>query len=127
MPLPNASPSIKISNTQPPINSDNEILEPSEEEPRDFDKTSNTIIDIQTLTLQKSLLNEHLGTPKDIKNIRVQFSVLKRRAMCELSSLNEKISLLSENLEKAVNDMKVQHRNVDLLHQNIKVLQNELI
>ena len=55
MPLPNASPSIKISNTQPPINSDNEILEPSEEEPRDFDKTSNTIIVIQTLTLQKSL------------------------------------------------------------------------
>ena len=57
----------------------------------------------------------------------MQFSVLKRHVMCELSSLNKKISLLSENLEKAVNDMKVQHRNVDLLHQNIKVLQNELI
>ena len=53
--LPNASPSIKISNTQPPINSDNEILEPSEEEPRNFDKASNTIIVIQTLTLQKPL------------------------------------------------------------------------
>ena len=55
VPLPNANPSIKISNTQLPINSDNEILEPSEEEPRDFDKASNTIIVIQTLTLQKSL------------------------------------------------------------------------
>ena len=51
VPLPNASPSIEISNTQPPITSDNEILEPSEEKPRDFDKTSNTIIDIQTPTL----------------------------------------------------------------------------
>ena len=57
----------------------------------------------------------------------MQFSILKRHVMFELSSLNKKISLLSENLEKAVNDMKVQHRNVDLLHQNIKVLQNELI
>ena len=46
--------------------------------------------------------------------------------MCELSSLNQKISLLSENLEKAVNDMKVQNRNADLLHENIKILQNEL-
>ena len=46
VPLPNASPSIEISNAQPPITSDNEIVEPSEEEPRDFDKTSNTIIDI---------------------------------------------------------------------------------
>ena len=46
--------------------------------------------------------------------------------MCELSSLNQKISSLSENLEKAVNDMKVQNRNVDLLHENIKVLQNKL-
>ena len=27
---------------------------------------------------------------------------------------------------KAVNDMKVQDRNVDLLHENIKILQNEL-
>ena len=53
-PSPNASPSIEISNTQPSFASDNEILEPSEKEPRDFDKTSNTIIDIQTLTLQKS-------------------------------------------------------------------------
>ena len=46
--------------------------------------------------------------------------------MCELSSLNHKTSSLSENLEKAVNDMKVQDRNVDLLHENIKILQNEL-
>ena len=46
--------------------------------------------------------------------------------MCELSSLNQKISSLSENLEKAVNDMKVQNRNADLLHENIKILQNEL-
>ena len=46
--------------------------------------------------------------------------------MCELSSLNQKISSLSENIEKAVNDMKVQDRNVDLLHENIKILQNEL-
>ena len=46
--------------------------------------------------------------------------------MCELLSLNEKISSLSENLEKVVNDMKVQDRNVDLLHENIKILQNEL-
>ena len=55
VPLPNASPSIEISNTQYPITSDNEILEPSKEGPRDFDKTSNTIIDIQTPTLQSSL------------------------------------------------------------------------
>ena len=46
--------------------------------------------------------------------------------MCELLSLNQKISSLSENLEKMGNDMKVQIRNVDLLHENNKVLQNEL-
>ena len=46
--------------------------------------------------------------------------------MCELSSLNQKISSISENLEKAVNDMKVQNRNVNLLRENIKILQNEL-
>ena len=46
--------------------------------------------------------------------------------MCEFSALNQKISLLSENVEKTVNDMKVQDRNVDLLHENIKFLQNEL-
>ena len=80
----------------------------------------------QTLTLQKSLSYENLGTPQDIRNIRVQFSVLKSHVMCELSSLNQKISSLSENLEKAVNDMKVQDRNVDLLHENVKILQNEL-
>ena len=77
VPLPKASPSIEISNTQPPITSDNGILEPSEEEPRDFDKFSNTDIDMQTPTLQKSLSYENLGTPQDIINIRVQFSVLK--------------------------------------------------
>ena len=76
-PSPNASPSIEISNTQLSFASDNEILEPSEEEPRDFDKNSNTIIDIQTLTLQKSLSYEYLGAPQDIRNVRVQFSVLK--------------------------------------------------
>ena len=46
--------------------------------------------------------------------------------MCELPSLNQKISSLYENLEKAVNDTKVQNRNVDLLHENFKILQNEL-
>ena len=46
--------------------------------------------------------------------------------MCDLPSLNQQISSLYENLEKAVNDMKVQNRNVDLLHENIKILQNEL-
>ena len=56
----------------------------------------------------------------------MQFSVLKSHVMCELSSLNQKISSLSENLEKAVNDMKVQDRNVDLLQENVKILQNEL-
>ena len=34
--------------------------------------------------------------------------------MCELSSLNQKISSISENLEKAVNDMKVQNRNASI-------------
>ena len=115
-----------IFNTQPPITSNNEILEPSEEEPRDFDKTSNTIIDIQTPTLQKSLSYENLGTPQDIRNIRVQFSVLKNHVMCGLLSLNQKISSMSKYLEKAVNDMKVQDRNFDLLHENMKILQNEL-
>ena len=125
-PSPNASPSIEISNTQLSFASDNEILEPSEEEPRDFDKTSNTIIDIQTPTLQKSLSYENLGTPQDIRNIRVQFSVLKSHVMCELSSLNQKINLPSRNVEEAVSDMKVQNRNVGLFHENIKILQNEL-
>ena len=113
VPLPNASPSIEISTTQPPITSDNEILEPSEEEPWDFDKTSNTVTDIQTPTVQKSLSYENLGTPQDIRNIKVQFSVFKSHVMCEISSFNQKISSLSENLEKAVNDMKNQDRNVD--------------
>ena len=39
---------------------------------------------------------------------------------CEFSALNQKISSLSENLEKAVND------NVDLLHENITILEKEL-
>ena len=56
----------------------------------------------------------------------MQFSVLKIQVMCELSSLNQKISSISENLEKAVNDIKVQNRNVNLLRENIKILQNEL-
>ena len=46
--------------------------------------------------------------------------------MCELSSLNQKINLLSRNVEEAVSDMKVQNRNVGLFHENIKILQNEL-
>ena len=37
VPLPNASPFIEISNTQSAITSDNEILEPSEEERWDLD------------------------------------------------------------------------------------------
>ena len=45
--------------------------------------------------------------------------------MCDISAPNQKISSLSENLEKAVND-KVQNRSVDLLHKNIKALQSEL-
>ena len=40
--------------------------------------------------------------------------------------LNQKISSLSKNLEKAVHDMKVQDRNVDLLQENVKILQKEL-
>ena len=46
--------------------------------------------------------------------------------MCEFSALNQKISSLFKNVEKAVNDMKVQNKNADLLHENIKILQNEL-
>ena len=45
--------------------------------------------------------------------------------MCEFSALNQKISSLFKNVEKAVNDMKVQNKNADLLHENIKILQNE--
>ena len=56
----------------------------------------------------------------------MQFSVLKSHVKCKLSSLNQKISSLSENLEKVVNDMKVQGRNVGFLDENIKILQNEL-
>ena len=46
--------------------------------------------------------------------------------MCEFSSLNQKTRSLSKNLEKTVNDMKVQNIKVDLLHENIKILRNEL-
>ena len=46
--------------------------------------------------------------------------------MCEFSQLNQKICSLSKNLEKVVNYVKVQNRNVDLLHENIRILQNEL-
>ena len=107
VPLTIASPSIKISETQPNI-SDNEILEPSEEESRDFDKTpSNAIIGVQIPTLQKSLSYENSRTLEDIRKIRAQFSVLKSNVMCEFLSLNRKNCLPSVNLEKVVNDMKV--------------------
>ena len=47
--------------------------------------------------------------------------------ICEFLGLNQKISSLSESLEKAVNDNKVQNRNVDFfLHENLEILQNEL-
>ena len=45
--------------------------------------------------------------------------------MCELLSLNRKISSLSENLEKEITDMTVRNTKVDLIHENIKILQNE--
>ena len=85
---------------------------------------------IYTLTkkppaLKKSLSCENLGATKDIRNIRAQFSGLKSYVMCEFSLLNQKISLLSENLEKAVNDMKVQNRNVDLLHKPKRMKLNQ--
>ena len=98
-----------------------------EKEYRDFSKTpSNAINDIQTPTLQKSLSSESLETPQDIRNIRAQFSVLKNHVLCEFLALNQKISSLCENLEKAVNDRRVQNRSVYLLHENFKILQNEL-
>ena len=106
VPLTIASPSIKISETQPNI-SDNGILEPSEEETRDFDKTpSNATIGIQIPTLQKSLSYENSRILEDIRNIGAQFSVLKSN-VCEFLSLNQKNCLPSVNLEKVVNDMKV--------------------
>ena len=46
--------------------------------------------------------------------------------MCEFSALNQKFSSLFKNVEKAVNDMKIQNKNADHLHENIKILQNEL-
>ena len=44
--------------------------------------------------------------------------------MCEFSALNQKTSSLAENLEKAVNNMKTHNKNVNLLHKNIKTLEN---
>ena len=46
--------------------------------------------------------------------------------MCQFSAFNQKISWLSENVAEAVHDMEVQNRNVNLLNENIKILQNEL-
>ena len=78
----------EISKTQPNI-SNNEIPEHLEQRFRDIDKTpSNAIIDIQTLTLQNSLLSGNLETPQDIRNIRLQFFVLKSYVMCEFSALS---------------------------------------
>ena len=65
------------------------LLQPLEEECRDFDKIPlNAIVDIQILTLQKSLSSENLETPQDIRNIRAQCFVLKSYVMCEFSALN---------------------------------------
>ena len=65
--------------------------------------------------------------PQDIRNIGTQFSLLKSNVMRELSVLNQKIYLLSENLEKTLNYMKFLNRNVYLLHENIKILQNDSV
>ena len=46
--------------------------------------------------------------------------------ICEFLSLNQKISSLFENLEKAVNNMKVQNRNVNRLYENIKILLSQI-
>lgn len=46
--------------------------------------------------------------------------------MCEFLALNQKINLLSENIDKAVKHMKVRNRNVDFFHEDNKILQNEL-
>ena len=95
---------------------------------RDFDKTpSDEITDIQTPTLEKSLSFENLETPQDIRNIRVQLSILKSHVIYEFPPLNQTITSLSENLDIGVNNMKVQYRNVDLFHENIKILQDELV
>lgn len=89
-----------------PSTSENEILEPLEEESRDSDKTpSKAIIDIQTPTLQKSVLSKNIETPQDIRTIRAQFFVLKNHVMYEFSVLNQKIISLPENYKKAINDM----------------------
>ena len=58
--------------------------------------------------------------------MRVSIDSVKSHVMCEFSVLNEQISSLSENFEKAVDDMKGQNGNIDLLHDNLMILQNEL-
>ena len=82
-------------------------------------------MDIHTPKLQKSWPSENLEMPQDIRNIGTQFSLLKSHVMREFSVLNQKIYLLSENLEKTLNYMKFENRNVYLLHENIKILQND--
>lgn len=46
--------------------------------------------------------------------------------MCEFLTLNQKINLLPENIDKTVKHMKVRNRNVDFFHEENKILQNEL-
>ena len=84
-------------------------------------------MDIHTPKLQKSGPSENLEMPQDIRHIGTQFSLLKSHVMREFSVLNQKIYLLSENLEKTLNYMKFQNRNVYLLHENIKILQNDSV
>ena len=66
--------SLEIPETQPST-SDNDILESREEESRDFNKTPSSTV----ICIQKSLSSENSETPKGKRNIRVQFSALKRR------------------------------------------------
>lgn len=46
--------------------------------------------------------------------------------MCEFLTLNQKINLLPEHIDKTVKQMKVRNRNVDFFHEENKILQNEL-
>lgn len=46
--------------------------------------------------------------------------------MCGFLTLNQKINLLPENIDKTVKHMKVRNRNVDFFHEENKILQNEL-
>ena len=50
---------------------------------------------------------EKLETPQDIRNIKAQFSVLKSDVISDFSTLIQKISSPSENLEKEVYYIKV--------------------